>query len=70
MVEVPIYRERTLGGTYRAYLRDLGAVVLTIEDRRELFVRSNWFDRRHLNIHGSELFSKWFMQELRNRGHS
>ena len=64
MVEVPIYREGPLGGKYRAYLEDLGATVFSIDDRRELFVRANWFDRRHLNIHGSQLFSDWFSGEL------
>jgi hypothetical protein len=64
VVEVPIFREGTLGGKYRAYLEDLGFSVLSIEDRRELFVQTYWFDRRHLNIHGSELFSDWFVREL------
>jgi hypothetical protein len=70
LVEIPIYRERSLGRKYRAYLEGLGVPVLTIEDRQELFVRSNWFDRRHLNIHGSALFSDWFVGELRRQGHS
>jgi hypothetical protein len=64
LVEVPVYRQRSLGREYRAYLEGLGAPVLSIEARRELYVRSNWFDQGHMNIHGAALFSDWFVEEL------
>ncbi len=54
-----------MSSAHRSFLEDLGTAVVSHARPAELFVPRNWYDRKHMNVWGAEVFTQGFVEQLR-----
>lgn len=63
-LEIPTYGDPRMSSDRRSFLEDIGTTVVSHPRPAELFVPGNWFDQRHMNVWGAEVFTDGFVEQL------